>query len=1197
MPWEPAHPLQRERIDTRKEVWRYTVYGGVFPLSAVRKALEEHFGADGEDYSGVRQQKGESAAFAITVDAGGRLEGATAFSSCAWATGRVRDPGPGDPGWLDGFEEAETACEQAISMLTQHHIPYTPAPTDTETLGLEEGADSHADPTSAARDWRGVVREILGGAAVGALSALIGDLGAGAVVGALQPVTRRIGRALQSTDDDGPGRARTAPSGPADVTPEDQDSSDQSEDMEEDEPGRPLELPDLVAFAAHVADLCGVGDLLSPASIRIHSYRVRRRRDGSLPDADPAFLNSLLPEDLERVAEAESHGAALAAYLTDPAAVRTSARIDVREHARAVLEGVSPESVPLGRWPAPVEHPLALSQQFAVNRITTELSGRTGLFSVNGPPGTGKTTMLRDLIAAILVERAVHLASFTRASDGFSGRVEWQADGFTRNVARLRPELTGHEIVVASSNNGAVQNITTELPALDALGEEWRGEASYFLEQAVSLLGGAPAWGAIAAPLGKAEKRRDFMERWWWGEKPKRDTGSRTTSRRGGSDDRHASEGTAKGMQALLQQLERGEPLYDPPAEVRFPHRGDGPAAPVPEGAAAVDGWTAAKAEFNRALRHAESLRADRAAAARALRDLDRLEDDVGDAEIADQLARYDEEDASEEVDASYAALREASAAYEEARDRAENHRRSRPGGWLGALGVGHTSQEWQERDRWFQTDVDRTFLASGAARNRAREAERALDRCADVRRHALEQVRLARAAAVEAGHTLKQARADWGEGLPENWEHLDESQRELSSPWSDEEFCAARTRVFLAALNLHRAFVVANARTVRLNLLLLKEVFAGIVPPDVALAVWQSLFLVMPVVSTTFASCGRLFGPLEQESLGWLLIDEAGQATPQAAAGALWRARRAVLVGDPLQLEPVVPLPLSVQERLREAYGVDEEWLPSRTSAQRIADRTNHWGTTLESRRPDGETESVWVGSPLRVHRRCEQTMFGLSNDIAYGGLMVYGTAEKPFPGPGLCAECTEEGRDGCRTCLYPVSCWVDVSSGNTVGKWVPEEGAALARMLRLLHREWGIGLDRVRILSPFRDVVSGCARTVRGMRLDEDVPAGVAPEAYRKQVTAFLSEHIGTVHTMQGKESDVVLLVLGTHPREGTHARAWAAETPNLLNVAVSRAKRRLFVIGHHESWCKEPHFDLLADPTRLPRRTWPATRAPRQ
>lgn len=69
-----------------------------------------------------------------------------------------------------------------------------------------------------------------------------------------------------------------------------------------------------------------------------------------------------------------------------------------------------------------------------------------------------------------------------------------------------------------------------------------------------------------------------------------------------------------------------------------------------------------------------------------------------------------------------------------------------------------------------------------------------------------------------------------------------------------------------------------------------------------------------------------------------------------------------------------------------------------------------------------------------------------------------------------------------------------------------------------------------------------------------------------------------ISTVHKTQGQERDVVLLVLGSDPdRPG--ARAWAAQKPNLLNVAVSRAKQRLYVIGNHGVWSGQPHFGLLA------------------
>ena len=67
-----------------------------------------------------------------------------------------------------------------------------------------------------------------------------------------------------------------------------------------------------------------------------------------------------------------------------------------------------------------------------------------------------------------------------------------------------------------------------------------------------------------------------------------------------------------------------------------------------------------------------------------------------------------------------------------------------------------------------------------------------------------------------------------------------------------------------------------------------------------------------------------------------------------------------------------------------------------------------------------------------------------------------------------------------------------------------------------------------------------------------------------------------------MQGKEADVVILVLGGNPdRPG--ARRFATREPNLLNVAVTRAKRRLYVIGNRDTWGSEPYFNVLA--ARIP------------
>jgi superfamily I DNA and/or RNA helicase len=286
----------------------------------------------------------------------------------------------------------------------------------------------------------------------------------------------------------------------------------------------------------------------------------------------------------------------------------------------------------------------------------------------------------------------------------------------------------------------------------------------------------------------------------------------------------------------------------------------------------------------------------------------------------------------------------------------------------------------------------------------------------------------------------------------------------------------------------------------------------------------------VIPVISTTFASFDRLFAHLGRESLGWLLIDEAGQAVPQAAAGAIWRAKRSVVVGDPLQLEPVVTIPFTVQRALRMYYKVDETWLPGRTSVQQLTDRVSVRGTYLNG--PDGP---IWVGSPLLVHRRCDQPMFDISNKVAYDGLMVFGT-----PPRGAIA--------------LPRSSWITVESMESEGHWIPTEGRVVETLIGDLMRQ-GISADDIFLMSPFRGVV----RRLRQIASRFDIKAG-------------------TIHTAQGKQSEVVILVLGGDPRR-PGAKQWASARPNLLNVAVSRAKRRLYVVGNQDAWTQYRYFGVCA------------------
>ena len=287
-----------------------------------------------------------------------------------------------------------------------------------------------------------------------------------------------------------------------------------------------------------------------------------------------------------------------------------------------------------------------------------------------------------------------------------------------------------------------------------------------------------------------------------------------------------------------------------------------------------------------------------------------------------------------------------------------------------------------------------------------------------------------------------------------------------------------------------------------------------------------------VPVLSSTFASFDRLFSHLGQDDIGWLLVDEAGQAAPQSAVGAIWRSRRAVIVGDPLQLEPITQVPFTVQKALRTKYQVEDTWTPGKTSAQQLADRANGHGTYL--RGSDGEP--IWVGSPLRVHRRCEQPMFDISNKTTYDGMMVFGTKGKvDYP--------------------MPPSSWVHVDGRESDGHWIPDEGLAVMKLVGQLVSAGAKTYD-IFLISPFKTVVRKLYSIARKLGI----------------------EKVGTIHTVQGKESDIVILVLGGNPQR-PGAKQWASSKPNLLNVAVSRAKRRLYVIGHYGDWKRLNHFSTCA------------------
>jgi ABC-type dipeptide/oligopeptide/nickel transport system ATPase component len=268
-------------------------------------------------------------------------------------------------------------------------------------------------------------------------------------------------------------------------------------------------------------------------------------------------------------------------------------------------------------------------------------------------------------------------------------------------------------------------------------------------------------------------------------------------------------------------------------------------------------------------------------------------------------------------------------------------------------------------------------------------------------------------------------------------------------------------------------------------------------------------------------------------EFVDLLIIDEAGQVTPPLAAPVFSLAKKALIVGDTMQIEPISNLNLSIDignllganiiKRWDQFSEIEKTGITHRGSVMRIAQRRSKY-----------QKEEMYGGMFLNEHRRCVDDIIQYCNDLAYNGnlMPLRGNSMKyhdiPYLGYAHIEGETEE-IGGSKFNLMEAA---------AVAEWIAENKHSILRQAQKTENKKSELKDLVGVVTPFR-----YQRTLIQEFLKE---LGV------KNIT------VGTVHELQGAERDIILF----SPVDHESNRPFYDQGINMLNVAVSRARESFLV-----------------------------------
>lgn len=274
----------------------------------------------------------------------------------------------------------------------------------------------------------------------------------------------------------------------------------------------------------------------------------------------------------------------------------------------------------------------------------------------------------------------------------------------------------------------------------------------------------------------------------------------------------------------------------------------------------------------------------------------------------------------------------------------------------------------------------------------------------------------------------------------------------------------------------------------------------------------------------TSLSAKGKV--PFDPGHFDLVVIDEASQCDIASALPLLYRAKRSVIIGDPMQLRHISAVSRGKDSDLQSKYGLIENrasWMYSVNSLYDLA---------------AGVADPAQIIN-LRDHHRCHGDIIEFSNQAFYGGKLRVATRYDRLKRPRN---------------KEPGVVWQDVKGrtirpGGSSAQNPPEAHAVIAALEDLLvYRDYK---GTVGVVTPFQ----------AQMQLLKTL---VAQHPQLSCIGDKSNLLIETVHKFQGDERDVMFF--SPVISEGVHSGAlgFLRSNGNLFNVAITRARGLLHVVG---------------------------------